>query len=282
EITIRQFFGSLTGLALQGDGQILAAGLKSDLVGDLFGLVVARLTPVGALDTTFGMQGSVTSNPTALRTQSVVVQDSGRIIVGGTIGNSSPHRFVLDAFTDSGSPDPSFGTGGEVTTTPTGNVGSVVAAVLLQPDGEIVAVGSSHGAVVLARYGQDGKLEATSESPVVHPTALNGFGAISSLGAILQPDGKILVIESGTPSVTSTVALVRFNPDGSLDPSFGSGGAVGMIAGLSFAHLVRLQSDGKILVAGGVSTGTGTIPALIRLNADGIADPSFTADFSAL
>ncbi len=90
----------------------------------------------------------------------------------------------------------------------------------------------------------------------------------------IQPDGKIVV--AGYTDRTN-VAVVRYNPDGSLDPSFGTGGIVKSgVTGQ--AHDVIVQPDGKIVVAGHVSLDDDDDFAdflVARYNADGTLDPSF-------
>jgi uncharacterized delta-60 repeat protein len=88
----------------------------------------------------------------------------------------------------------------------------------------------------------------------------------------LQRDGKIVVI-SGTGSITdSDVVLVRYNANGSVDGSFGSGGKRRTdLGGADEARDVAVQPDGKILVAG---QSDGDL-VLVRYNPDGTLDTSF-------
>jgi uncharacterized delta-60 repeat protein len=84
----------------------------------------------------------------------------------------------------------------------------------------------------------------------------------------------------------NSLALARLNPDGTPDPSFGTGGVVtvAFAAGSdTFGEAVAVQPDGKIVVAGGNTaysgkgknlTGTGAI-VLVRFNPDGSLDPTF-------
>ncbi|HEX6116934.1 MAG TPA: hypothetical protein VFY99_07515 [Solirubrobacterales bacterium] len=115
------------------------------------------------------------------------------------------------------------------------------------------------------------------------PTFGSGGTVVTDLGAIevitdvaLQPDGKIVV----AGSATGRILVARYNPDGSLDPTFSDDGFVvtsfGMGAG---GWSVALQPDGKIVVAGSTSTGPGPQNlALLRYNADGSLDASFDGD----
>jgi uncharacterized delta-60 repeat protein len=89
---------------------------------------------------------------------------------------------------------------------------------------------------------------------------------------VLQPDGKIVVAGSSKSGSQALFAVVRYKKDGSLDPSFGSGGiAKTAIGSLDGAAAVMLQQDGKIVAVGDGSSGF----ALARYNANGTLDPSF-------
>lgn len=83
---------------------------------------------------------------------------------------------------------------------------------------------------------------------------------------MIQANGQILAAGEG--------ALARYNSDGSLDASFGDGGKAPFPY---FARSIALQSDGKIVVAGSVSS-AGIDFAVARYNANGTLDVSFDTD----
>ncbi|HEX8637823.1 MAG TPA: FG-GAP-like repeat-containing protein [Pyrinomonadaceae bacterium] len=85
----------------------------------------------------------------------------------------------------------------------------------------------------------------------------------------LQSDGKIVV----AGYALSDFALARFNPDGSLDATFGTGGTVLTPVGTSSdeAYAVAIQPDGKIIVAGSANANF----AVVRYNANGTLDQGF-------
>jgi uncharacterized delta-60 repeat protein len=278
--------GNITSLALQSDGEIVAAGGIGTLTEDEGiknnGLTLARFTPTGGLDTTFGTQGSVTEEIPVVTT-SVVVQSDGRIVVSGNSGDSPNQRFTLSRFTSTGRVDPKFGSGGQVTTS-IGPGSATAGVVLVQPDGKIVIAGSGSQALDVTRYNPNGALDATfgNGGKVTLPfsgAALNSNGGAIA-GAVLQPDGKILVTGTAFQTNGPSLALVRFNMDGSLDSGFGSGGVVISTTGLNNGRAVALQPDGAILVAatgnGASSPSSGSL-SLLRFKADGSLDASFTA-----
>ena len=170
--------------------------------------------------------------------------------------------------------DPSFGTGGIVTTDFGDQINSNVAsadAVALQTDGKILVVGgvpASNGfpAAAVVRYNTDGSVDTSFGVAGIATTSLIGsFSAVA-----VQSDGKI--VATGPFSLDITVA--RFTSSGALDPTFGTAGI--FTSGLNFnvggSSTVAIQSDGKILVGNGV---------LLRLLTDGQIDSSFgTAGFA--
>jgi uncharacterized delta-60 repeat protein len=202
--------------------------------------------------------------------------------------------------------DPTFGNGaGYVATSPT-NGADYVYSALIQSDGKILVAGdgyilnnknvSTAQDFAIVRYNTNGSLDTTFGSG---GTALANFGPINSnpnsshpsvvMGyphAALYPqsgtanDGKIVMAAwidkwwwSGQTSVDHYyIALARFNANGTLDSSFGNQGEVTTsLATLRRGSLVVIQPDGKIVVAGGTTTGF----ALARYNSNGTLDTSF-------
>ena len=110
-----------------------------------------------------------------------------------------------------------------------------------------------------------------------------GVGSEEVRDLLIQPDGKLLAVgRTLTPNgAFSQTALARFNPDGTLDQTFGEGGkAVRSMGGYGdVAVAACLQSDGKIIVAGSVSEANGRGHyAVARLNSDGSFDSTFSDD----
>ena len=90
----------------------------------------------------------------------------------------------------------------------------------------------------------------------------------------VQPDGKIIVVGSG--NANQDIAVTRFRPDGSLDPSFDGDGVVGVDFGAyDVGNALALQPDGKIVVAGATSAGLNGDVAVMRLRSDGSLDGDF-------
>jgi len=163
--------------------------------------------------------------------------------------------------------DRTFGNGGSAIV-PFPDVESLAEAVVVQPDGKIVAAGAAGFDFGLARLHPDGSLDASFG---VGGLVITDFGDTEIAHAmVLQPDGK-LVVAGETFSGTTGLALARYQADGTLDPDFGVGGLVRMPE-LSARALV-LQPDGMLVVGGFGAHGF----TLVRYDAAGVLDPTFGA-----
>jgi uncharacterized delta-60 repeat protein len=230
----------------------------------------------GGLDPRFGVQGKVLTNFSAGSYEiahALAIQSDGKIVAAGysaASGTSSSH-FALARYTSGGRLDRRFGANGKVLTDFSGS-GSIDSAnaLAIQSDGKIVAAGYSFASgttpsdFALARYNPDGTLDPTFNATGQVLTDFSGSGRIDSAFAlVIQSDAKIVAAgysyASGLP--TSDFALARYNPDGTLDPTFNSTGKVltdfSGSGSVDFAYALAIQSDGKI-VAGGFSSPSGT------------------------
>ena len=219
----------------------------------------------GKSDATFnvyddGLQGDGFDN--TVRT--VSVQSDSKVIVGGDYlnfnGTATPYLCRL--FQD-GSKDTSFNLG-------TSFNGKVYCS-LLQPDGKILLGGaftSFNGVAAnrLIRLNNDGSIDATFNTQIAASS-----GIVYSLA--LQSNGSIIVAGSFTKynGVTAN-RVVRLLPSGTVDTDFVIGlGASGVV------EEVQIQPDGKIILSGSFDFFNGISNSkIIRLNADGSPDPSFT------
>jgi uncharacterized delta-60 repeat protein len=95
----------------------------------------------------------------------------------------------------------------------------------------------------------------------------------------VQEDGKIIVVGTGFNGTENDFALVRYNPDGSLDTTFDIDGRVLTdFNHASLASAVAFQPDGKIVVAGSANNGADSDFAVARYNSDGSLDTTFDTD----
>ena len=124
--------------------------------------------------------------------------------------------------------DPSFGAGGKVSS-PIGNSEDYGYGLALQPDGKLVLAGSSYVSpsydFSVARYNANGSLD-TSFNGTGKVTTPIGAGVDTAFDVVRQPDGKLVLAGYSHNGSNFDFALARYNPNGSLDTSFGSGGKV--------------------------------------------------------
>ncbi|MFE3794203.1 hypothetical protein KHQ06_37130 [Nocardia tengchongensis] len=257
------------------------AGLALSACSGAHGSSVAA----GTLDSGFGAGGKVTTDlgSPADRADAVVVQADGKIVAAGSTQDPAQgDNFAVVRYTPDGKLDSGFGDGGK-SVTDFGGKSDVVAAVALQPDGKIVAVGTSHGTatgdnIALARYASDGRLDSGFGTGGRVSSDL-GTAADHGNAVAVQSDGKIVVVGSTKDPVQGDNFLVaRYAPDGKLDSGFGDGGRAATDFGgkSDVAAAVALARDGKVVVVGTSSgTSTGDNIALARYTSDGKLDSGF-------
>jgi uncharacterized delta-60 repeat protein len=175
-----------------------------------------------------------------------------------------------------GDRDPTFGRDGKVTTAFSSP--AAAAEVVVQPDGRIVAVGSGGDRFRLARYLDNGHLDPTFDGDGRVTTIFAGPASASD--AALLSDGRILAVGSATVGGRRAIALAMYRPSGALDPAFGGGD--GRVT-TTFPHPVEghgvaLQPDGRIVVAGALTTAVTTKFAVARYLPGGSLDDSFGGD----
>jgi uncharacterized delta-60 repeat protein len=270
------------GLAVQQDGKAVLAGSRSDS-GPSDDFVLARYSVSGALDSTFDGDGKVTTDfgGRSDRAGDVAIQADGKIVAAGSgfPAEVRPLDFALARYNRNGTLDGTFGDGGKVLTTFEPNSIESANAVVIQPDGKIVAAGGTRSAgaprsdLAVARYLPNGSLDPSFDGDGLVMTPISpGHDTVFDL--VVQPDGRLIAAGWSNPGGFD-IAMARYNTDGSLDSSFDADGKV--IAPFrpasTYASHLLVQPDGKILTGG-----TG----LARFNPDGGVDRSFGADGRAV
>ncbi len=284
-------------VALQPDGKLVVVGqtyTNNDYTGEDF--AVARYNTNGTLDSTFGVNGKVTTDFPGLAAvaSSVVIQPDGKILVaGGAFPNFTfLGDFELVRYNPNGTLDTSFGSGGIVTTSFPGQ-GSYAFALALQSDGKIIAAGtdfvnfssedSSNTDFGLERYNSDGTPDTTFGNGGQLTTDFDGFND-DAFSVLVQADGKIVAVGSAkNPATFYDFAAVRYLANGTIDTSFGVAGKVRTDFGhadFDQARSAVLQPDGKIVAAGtAIFNNTLSEPfALARYTSNGTLDTTFDSD----
>jgi len=251
------------GIALQTDGKLVVSGYIN-LGGGVFNYVLARYNSDGSLDSTFGTDGKVT---TALGTNNdwdvtVTLQPDGKIVIGSAY-SSGGADFFLARYTLDGLLDTTFNPGSSLApgtvTVDVGDTFEAVKALLVQPDGKIVAAGRSGSNIAIARFNVDGSLDSAFGTG--GKAVYAGGSSSSEADAIaLQPNGKLVVAGPASNGVDRDFTLVRFTANGTVE-----GARVDPIGSSSDSvYAVALQPDGKIVAAGYAQKGSYNDIALAR------------------
>ena len=244
-------------IALQSDGKIIISG-----AGPVIGLIFARLNPNGTLDPSFVPSSDVQGF--------LALQSDGKILAFVNISSFSVSigRLNTDGRRDDTFPDVTFS-------------GSIN-AILVQPDGRLLVVGSFSGISRnsgfiernnIARLNADGSVDTTFDPGA--GTGSNAFGSGNVRTLILQPDGKIIIggdfsSYNGMPRDR----LARLNSDGSLDTSFNPVNPTTRSTNEGVDALA-LQPDGKVVVHSPYVVAGQRSNRIFRLNPDGSPDASF-------
>ncbi len=282
-------------VALQADGKIVVGGQASLPTGlpapnDYdYALALARYTPDGALDPTFGAGGRVSYNrlpavPGYDQVYDLLAQPDGKI---AAVVDADMLPAVLRLKPDGGF-DPTFSQDG-LATLETGL--AVANRLVLQSDGKLVAGGSFSSddgdQVVLARLLNSGALDPNF-GPAGFAVAAQP-GSVDLLDLALLPDGRLLALtsqmENPAPGVWSdTWAAARFSRSGKLDVGFGDGGRLALdLSDQDTPAGILALPDGRLMLGGDALGPDGSQDfALARFSADGALDAAFGAGGKAI
>ena len=283
---------SASAVAIQPDGKIVVAGGTYPGFPFQGFYALARYNSNGALDTSFGNNGLVitTFNSEGAFASALALQPDGKILAAGTkyinftSDDSSNTDFGIARYNSDGSLDTTFGIGGEVATD-FHQANDDAFAIVLQPDGKIIAAGDSSSAATfidfaLTRYLADGSLDTTFGVAGKVETDFGGKNLDQARSVVLQADGRIVaagttVSRNGT---TQQFGLARYNPNGAQDATFGRRGLTTVNFGSAgqTAHSVLLQPDGKLVAVGFSDNESSDSDFLVaRVNNNGSLDSTF-------
>jgi uncharacterized delta-60 repeat protein len=255
--------GTVFALALQSGGKVLLGGSFTNVNG-LARRGIARINSNGSLDPTFdpGIGVQASSHGVRATVKSIVVQTNGQILIGGFFSECGGlPRDGIARLNSDGSLDaefnPSYGQ-------------DAVFPMALQSDGKILAGGYFKLAgfvVAFARLNIDGSVDESFR------LGAGELGLAHVTGIVSQNDGKILTLGRFVFNGTNrdVLGVLRFNDDGSVDPSYLS---TNVLAG--YPNTFVSQPDGKVFV-GGRAANVAAIDwdGLVRLEPDGVFDAAF-------
>lgn len=278
-------------IAIQPDGKILVGGSTNN--GEAIEMCILRYRADGSLDPMFGDGGKliIDFDGTDDAVRSLAILGDGSIIAGGyrmemVTATMFKRNFAVVKCSSEGVLDASFGDGGKVATPFSSDRHASGFAMGVQTDGKIVMAGysyvgtSANYQVALTRYNGDGTLDETFDDDGMVLVS-TGFMLGEAYALQIQLDGKIVVGGIVYEGFDTDFAVMRFNTDGSLDPSFGASGLAQATWGTGEeekAYGLALQWDGSIVIAGYKGNGSSRQTALLRFNSDGTPDASFGTD----
>ena len=254
-------------IAIQSDGKIIVAGSSN------YDFVLARYNTNGTIDSTFGINGKVTSHigTGSAVAYSIALQNDEKIIAAGyACFNDSIFgydcAFALARYNTNGILDSTFGINGIASP----NFGyfnndqATAHDLSVQIDGKIIIAGGTEyndsitgyncSVFAMARYYPSGILDNTfgTNGMVTTEFGSNDVDGCNSIS--IQNNEKIVLagIAADSSHGPERFAVARYETNGSLDNTFGINGKVITSIGTdSWAISTAIQSDGKIVIAGG-------------------------------
>lgn len=293
----------LTAMALYPGERVLLAGVARDsaTVGGAGAWAIARLTPSGALDTTFDIDGRrhfslvPTSPDTGAALVEIAVQADGKIVLCGyTVTSQTESSVSVVRLNADGTFDTSFADQGIAQLHPFEGdpslaLGTAVAAL---PDGRILVggfvntdpdMGAVNEDMFVLQLDSDGNLDPAFGNGGVRTVAFDQGGDNRDRALDLAVDHQGSIVLAGEAATTSTgtdMAVARVMPDGSMDAGFGSSGRVmiGFDVGSASddkANATVIDQADRIYLAGRVITDSSHDVGIVRLTVDGLADVDF-------
>ncbi|HLK41606.1 MAG TPA: hypothetical protein VKU41_32885 [Polyangiaceae bacterium] len=289
-IAITSFGGDavVNALAIDRQGNVVAAGNSSaNGMGARVQATVARYTPDGLLDTTFGGNGlaSTAIGTSSSSANAVAVGPGGILIAGPASSNSIDSGRVhigLARFTNAGASDSTFGTAGSTIAVNAPGYPETPYALTQLADGRCVVAAAAQDSAgqyaEVARFTPAGAIDTTCNGPY-------GFQLQYDAPAAETPYGMVATdVEAGTVVHVGSAAnkgaggaayAMRSGSDCTLDPTFD--GVFDFSSGPDSARAVALSGSAYVL-AGVANAGPSSDVFLARLTASGSLDPSFAPD----
>lgn len=275
-------------IAMQPDGKIVVAGSSYDGTGNK--MCILRYRADGSLDPAFSSDGKLIIDfggpDDAAR--GIIIMNDGSIYVGGyrmeeVTATMFRRNFAAVRVTTTGEFDAAFGGDGKVATLFSEDRHASGFSMGVQSDGKVIMAGYSYVGTsanyqyALVRYNTDGSLDNTfdGDGMVLVPT---GTSLGEAYGIQIQIDNKIVIAGKAYEGFDTDFSLIRFNENGSLDNTFGTGGVTQITYGTgeeeSFTSLA-MEWDGGIVAAGYKGNGTDRETVIMRFLSNGTLDPAF-------
>ncbi|HEX8735957.1 MAG TPA: FG-GAP-like repeat-containing protein [Pyrinomonadaceae bacterium] len=250
----------INSIVVQPDGKIAVAGYSRQ--GSSRDFAMARYNPDGSPDNSFDNDGKLVTafSGNDDEAYALLLQTDGKLIAAG-YGSVPGFDFALARYNPNGSLDTGFDGDGKATLDFGGSTDQGRAAVL-EPNGKIVVAGNARLAgaqpdMAIARFNTDGSPDTTFDADGKNTIDFSGLGD-AAYAMVRQVNGKYVTGGYATVSASSAerdFGLARFNANGAVDTTFGTGGKTttrfSTFIGDDFIRGLALQADGKIVAAGG-------------------------------
>jgi uncharacterized delta-60 repeat protein len=286
------------GLALDASGRIVVAG-STLATQTSIDFAVARLTPDGGLDATFGRGGVATADFDGGIDMAVdvAVDSRGRIVLAGHAGGGTDEDFAAVRYTEDGVADPSFGTDGRrrAVFSPGREIAE---AMSIDREDRVIVAGRSElpgmfSDFAVTRFEVDGSVDTSFGAAGLAQTDFFGMDDVAQGVAVDDGDRVVAFGRAQTsPGYTEAgfaLALARYTPGGVLDAAFGAGGTVttSLAEPMAWWGSVAIDASARIVVAATVDhsfalarylTDESPRPAAVSVNP---ADPRHTVSLVA-
>lgn len=266
--SLGQEFGSLL---LQNDQKALVLSFNSQYNFSL----ITRFKTDGIFDSSFGENSKTSFNGIFKNMQ---LQDDGKIIVAGSIAQTSSPNFYKDfalmRFKANGARDSTFGVAGFLQTdfsTPGNYTNDIVYSVVVQNNKKILVAGLSGSESIIVRYNYDGIIDSTFgvDGKLTANFSINKIGLTGS-------DEKIIACGSSISAGIGQFIVAQFNNNGTVDNTFGTGGkTISVIGNNAELTAMKIQPDGKVLTGGFFYNVSDSDIVLVRYKANGTLDSAF-------
>ncbi|HET9769772.1 MAG TPA: hypothetical protein VFS16_02700 [Acidimicrobiia bacterium] len=262
---------SASAVAIQPDGKIVVGGSTQSGASTAF--AVLRYLPDGRPDPGFGSDGLALTDFDPATNDGVAalsILPDGRVLAAGAAGDG----VGLARYTADGRLDPTFGAAGNGTVRTTQGLLNAL-SLGAEPGGKLLVAGQAGASggpfdFGAARYSPEGVLDSTFGDRGVVATDAGSTGEWAA-GIASGPAGTVVVAGASG----SAFALVRYRPDGRLDPGFGTGGVSRAGPDLGGAHGLLQLPDGRLILVGERLAGDFREVAIARYHPDGTLDPGF-------
>lgn len=271
-------------------GKVVVLALAATAVLPLVGapsIVALGSTDQGSLNSAYGTDGTAEiSIADQDQTESAIRLSDGSLVIGGSTNNDA---FLLKV-SPSGQPASTFGGGDGIVTTSLGlgENGDAWQAVGIQSSGKIVAAGRNGSkSITVARFNSDGSVDDAFGS---HGQSLVDIGGTSAdygdevYGLKITPDNSILITggaviprEGVYGGTRSLLGISKLTSEGQYDTTFSGDGrfTTDCNSDLMIGRKIAIDSQDRILVAGGLSAAGPNYGCLLRLTPSGNPDPTF-------